>query len=122
MSLKLAAFRTIMTLERANSMQYIDKLIFNYSIVEDKAEVELYRKKALKSYAYCSEGISNKEFATIYPEIKSLNDFLLLRRHKILFLMATHGLRTQVLWIFKFVRWMKRCFARNRLRLMGATL
>ena len=102
-----SSIRTPMTYDRVTSMQYIDKSISNCYIGDDKEGLELFRKKELKSYAYCAPGVSNKEFAMIYPEITSLNDFLIYPHHKILFWLSTHRFRTLVLWMFRVVRWTK---------------
>ena len=90
------------------SMQYIDELISKVSLADDKEEVDLYRREALKFYAYSSKGLSDKEFLAIYPKIKSLKKFSVSLRHKILFWLSSHGLRAQVLKLLYFARSLKR--------------
>lgn len=100
--------RTPLTAERVMSMQYIDELISKVSLADDKEEVDLYRREALKFYAYSSKGLSDKEFLAIYPKIKSLKKFSVSLRHKILFWLSSHGLRAQVLKLLYFARSLKR--------------
>lgn len=105
-----SAIRSILTSEKVKSTQYIDRIMFEHVLFEDIEELRLHRRMALKSYAYCSTGISNKEFYALYPEIKSLKGFSSWPRQRILFWLAAHGLRTQVLWFFRFVRWLRGMF------------
>lgn len=96
-----------MTLGKLRSSEYINSLIFSYTLFKDIDELRYLRNVDLKSYAYCAADISNKEFAAFYPEIKSLKGISTWPRKRILFWLSTHGFRTQVMWVFKLARWLR---------------
>lgn len=65
------------------------------------------RRKKIKFRWYTLDIIPNRTFKQLYPEIKTLCSLDVCIAHKVLFWMATHGFRREVMMCFKVFRYLK---------------